>query len=114
MKWQKYLFIRHLDIDKRGHAPNLIDEVFVMTDKSKKITILINQQPFHFDVHELEPNDFRKAIQAPTDHEVWLVVHSPDPEGQLPVDDVQITGPVEIKSGQRYRVVPPGTFGRTK
>jgi len=35
----------------------------------------------------------------------------PDPEGQLPVDDIQITSPVEIKDGQQYRVVPPGTFG---
>jgi len=79
--------------------------------EKKKITILINQRPFHFQQDILTPEDFRNAIGAPSDYEVWLIVHSPDPEGQLPVDDVQITGPVQIKDGQRYRVVPPGTFG---
>jgi hypothetical protein len=79
----------------------------------KKITIHINQEPFHFEgVTTLNPHDFRDKVKAPADYEVWLIVRDPDPEGQLPVDDVQITGPVEIKSGQRYRVVPPGTFGR--
>ena len=79
--------------------------------KKKKITIHINQKPFHFEVSELTPDEFRAAVEAPDDHEVWFIVHSPDPEGQLPVDDLQITGSTEIESGQRYRVVPPGTFG---
>jgi len=76
------------------------------------ITILINQQPHHYDVEELGPNDFRQAVSAPNDYEIWQVVGAPDPEGQLPEDDVQITSTVSITSGQRYRVVPPGTFGR--
>ena len=81
-------------------------------DKKKKtITILINQKPFHFEVLELTPSEFRAAVEAPDDHEVWLVVRSPDPEGQLPIDDLQIAGSTEIENGQRYRVVPPGTFG---
>lgn len=80
-------------------------------EKNKKITIHINQKPYHFEVSMLAPDDFRQAVQAPGDYEVWLIIHSPDPEGQLPVDDIQITGSVEIKSGQKYRVVPPGTFG---
>ena len=79
--------------------------------EKKKITILINQKPFHFEKDTLTPEDFRNAIHAPADYEVWLVVHNPDAEGQLPVDDIQVTGPVHIKDGQRYRVVPPGTFG---
>lgn len=79
--------------------------------EKKKITILINQRPFHFQEETLSPVDFRNAISAPSDYEVWLVVRSPDPEGQLPQDDRQITAAVEIKNGQRYRVVPPGTFG---
>lgn len=77
----------------------------------KKITIHINQNPYQFEKIELSPEDFRSAVQAPNEYEVWLNVKSPDPEGQLPVDDVQITNVVSIKSGQRYRVVPPGTFG---
>ena len=79
--------------------------------EKKKITIHINQRPFHFEKDTLTPEDFRSAVSAPADYEVWLIVHNPDAEGQLPVDDVQVTGPVQIKDGQRYRVVPPGTFG---
>jgi hypothetical protein len=52
----------------------------------EKITILINQRPFHFEVDTLVPGDFRHAVGAPDDHEVWRVVHNPDPEGQLPID----------------------------
>lgn len=76
-----------------------------------KITILINQRPFHFDHGTLAPEEFRNAVNAPGDYEIWRTVHDPDPEGQLPTDDVQVTGPVAVKSGQRFRVVPPGTFG---
>ncbi len=78
---------------------------------SKKITIIINQQPFHFEKTSLAPQDFRDAVIAPSDFEVWRIIKNPDPEGQLPTDDIQITSPVEIKSGEKYRVVPPGTFG---
>ena len=77
----------------------------------KKITIHINQKPYHFEQSELAPQDFRDAVGAPNDYEVWLIIKSPDPEGQLPVDDIQITDIVQIENGQRYRVVPPGTFG---
>lgn len=77
----------------------------------KKTTIQINQKPHQFEETTLSPDDFRNAVNAPSDYEVWLIVKSPDPEGQLPVDDIQITESVEIESGQRYRVVPPGTFG---
>jgi hypothetical protein len=77
----------------------------------RKVTTLINQHPYHFEKDVLSPQDFRDAVGAPQEYEVWLVVKNPDPEGQLPVDDIQVTAPVEVNSGQRYRVVPPGTFG---
>ncbi len=79
--------------------------------KDHKITIHINQTPYHFDQDTLSPQDFRDAVHAPVEYEIWFITKSPDPEGQLPVDDVQIISLVEIKNGQRYRVVPPGTFG---
>ena len=79
--------------------------------ETKKITIVINQSPFHFDQTTLSPDEFRAAVSTPADYEVWRIVKDPDPEGQLPVDDVQITTPVQINNGERYRVVPPGTFG---
>ena len=78
---------------------------------ARKITIIINQKPYHFEVDTLSPDDFRQAVGAPSDYEVWRIVRDPDPEGQLPVDDEQITGPTKIENGQRFRVVPPGTFG---
>ena len=40
-----------------------------------KITILINQKPFHFEKETLIPEDFRSAVNAPSDYEVWLIVH---------------------------------------
>jgi len=75
------------------------------------ITILINQKPFHVDHDTLSPHDFRNLVQAPADYEVWRIIKSPDPEGQLPVDDEQVTAAITVKSGERFRVVPPGTFG---
>lgn len=78
---------------------------------NNKINIHINKEPYHFERSELTPQDFREAVGEPNDYEVWLIVKSPDPEGELPKDDIQITGPVQIQNGQRYRVVPPGTFG---
>ncbi len=77
----------------------------------EKITILINQRPVHFEKTTLAPEEFRKAVSAPTDYEVWKIIKDPDPEGQLPLDDIQITAAVQINSGERFRVVPPGTFG---
>ena len=72
---------------------------------------MINSKPFTFDKNVLEPGDFRKKVNAPDEYEVWKIVKDADPEGALPADDIQITGPVTVKSGERFRVVPPGTFG---
>jgi hypothetical protein len=77
----------------------------------ERVTILINQKPYHVEQTTLGPQDFRDLAHAPADYEVWRIVKSPDPEGQLPVDDQQVTAPVTVKSGERFRVVPPGTFG---
>jgi len=82
------------------------------TQTKTKVTIIINKHPFHFATDELEPADFRKAVDAPAEYEVWRVVKDSDPEGQLPIDDIQVTARTPIKSGEHYRVVPPGTFGR--
>lgn len=76
-----------------------------------RTTVLVNQRPFHFEEEVLSPNDFRSAVELPAEYEVWKIIKAPDPEGQLPLDDIQITEPVSIQNGERYRVVPPGTFG---
>ena len=75
------------------------------------ITILINQVPHHLTGGTVSAEEIRSLASADADYEVWKVVKSPDPEGQLPVDDVQVKGSIEVKSGDKFRVVPPGTFG---
>lgn len=82
-----------------------------MQDTKKKVTVIINEKRFQFETTRLCPDDFRKAVGADSDYEVWQVVGRPDPEGQLPQNDVQITDCVEVKDGARFKVVPPGTFG---
>lgn len=79
--------------------------------KEQEITILINQKPFHLESSLVTAAAIREIVDAPEDYEVWKVIKSPDPEGQLPLDDEMITESVEVKSGDRFRVVPPGTFG---
>lgn len=81
---------------------------------TKQITILINQRPFHLEDKTLDPAGFRELVGAPDDYEVWRIEGNPDPEGQLPEDDEQVMGPTEVRSGQRFRVVPPGTFGASR
>lgn len=75
------------------------------------VTILINQVPHHLTTTTITADEIKKLAGADNDYEVWKVVKSPDPEGQLPVDDVQVKGSIEVKSGDKFRVVPPGTFG---
>ena len=79
--------------------------------RPKKITIIVNQKPYQVEKQILAPDDFRALVGAPADYEVWKIVKSPDPEGQLPIDDEQVTEPIKVRNGERFRVVPPGTFG---
>lgn len=79
--------------------------------KEDHVTILINQVPHHLTTTTITADEIRKLAGADNDYEVWQVVKAPDPEGQLPVDDIQIKESIEVKSGDKFRVVPPGTFG---
>ncbi len=78
---------------------------------SQQVAILVNQKPMHLETDEVTPEQLREFAKLPADYEVWKVVGNADPEGQLPKDDVLVTGPTKVKSGDRFRVVPPGTFG---
>lgn len=80
-------------------------------ERSAHVTILVNGHPHHLEQTVLAASEIRSLVAAPSDYEVWKVIKAPDPEGQLPVDDQQVTGSIEVKSGDRFRVVPPGTFG---
>jgi hypothetical protein len=78
-----------------------------------KITIIINSKPYEVEKQVLTPDDFRELVKAPADYEVWRIVGSPDPEGQPAKNDQQVTGPITVHEGERFRVVPPGFFGLT-
>lgn len=77
----------------------------------KKITIIVNRKSYEVPKEVMAPEDFRNLVGAPSDYEVWKVIRNPDPEGEPPKDDVQVTAPITVKNGDRFRVVPPGTFG---
>ncbi len=77
----------------------------------KKITIIVNGSPYHLESDVITPEGMRSLVDAPSDYEVWKTVKDPDPEGQLPIDDIQILESTTVESGQKFRVVPPGTFG---
>ena len=76
-----------------------------------KITIIINRKSYEAPSEMMNPEDFRGLIGAPNDYEVWKIIRDPDPEGQPAKDDVQVTQSIKVKNGDRFRVVPPGTFG---
>jgi hypothetical protein len=103
-----------------GRAPfngvHKIRRRYLVMNKGKEhqeehITILINQVPHHLDASTITADAIKQLAKADNDYEVWKVIKSPDPEGQLPVDDIQVKGTIEVKSGDKFRVVPPGTFG---
>lgn len=77
----------------------------------ERVTIIVNQHPYHLDTNTADADLIRGLVGAPAEYEVWKIEGAPDPEGQLPVDDIQVTGTIEVKNGDRFRVVPPGTFG---
>lgn len=74
-------------------------------------TIHVNQHPHHVEAETLTAAEIRGLANAPANYEVWKIIKNPDPEGQLPMDDQMVTDSIAIKSGDRFRVVPPGTFG---
>jgi hypothetical protein len=82
-----------------------------MSHDDHKVTIHVNQRPFHLEQTTITAAEIRGLIQAPQDYEVWKIIKQPDPEGQLPVDDILVTGTIDIANGDKFRVVPPGTFG---
>ena len=82
-----------------------------MSHDERKTTIQVNQTPFHLEQTAMDATELRALIQAPPDYEVWKIIKNPDPEGQLPIDDLLVSGAIEISNGDKFRVVPPGSFG---
>lgn len=73
--------------------------------KTKKITIIINDKPHHFEGTTVSVAEIKHVAGIPPANLLFLEV--PGPGDDLPITDEMIT----IKSGQHYYDMPPGNFG---
>jgi hypothetical protein len=71
-----------------------------------KITIIINQRPFHLDVNEASGRDLKALADIPIGNLLFREV--PGPGDDLPISDDEV---VELKSGEHFYDMPPGNFG---
>jgi hypothetical protein len=80
-------------------------------DKDNKITILINQTPHEAPKPVMTGMEIKQLGGGPLDYWLILVVKSPDEVAGG--DDKQIKDEenVELKSGMRFRIINPATFG---
>jgi len=73
--------------------------------KTKKITIIVNDNPYHFEFTKVSVADIKQVAGIPAANLLFLEV--PGPGDDVPITDEVIT----IKSGQHYYDMPPGNFG---
>ena len=80
-------------------------------DKDKKITILINQTTHEALKPVMTGMEIKQLGGGPLDYWLILIVKSPDEVAGG--DDKQIKDEenVALKSGMRFRIVNPATFG---
>lgn len=82
-----------------------------MSPPEEKITILINQKPFHVNSSSLTGKEIKELANEPLEKLLVKVVEAPDPVAGG--DDIIIGNDeiVELKSGMRFRIVNAATFG---
>lgn len=73
--------------------------------KTKKITIIVNDKPYHFEGTRVSVAEIKQVAGIPAANLLFLEV--PGPGDDVPITDEVIT----IKSGQHYYDMPPGNFG---
>lgn len=79
---------------------------------SKKIKIIINSNPFEVSNATMTGLEIKTLAGEPAEYLLVLIVKDPDPQAggdDKPIGDGDV---VELKSGMRFRVVNPGTFGK--
>jgi hypothetical protein len=81
-------------------------------DKDKKITILINNTPYEAPKAAMTGLEIKQLAGGPLDYWLILVVKSPDPVAGGDDKQIQDEELVDLKSGMRFRIVNPATFGR--
>lgn len=76
-----------------------------------KITILINTEPYEAPKPAMTGLEIKDLAGGPLDY--WLILNVKSPDPVAGGDDRQIsdTETVELKSGMRFRIVNPATFG---
>jgi hypothetical protein len=80
-------------------------------EKGKKITILINNRPYEAPKPAMTGREIKELGGGPMDYWLILTVKSPDPVAGGDDKQIQDAEVVELKSGMRFRIVNPATFG---
>ena len=76
------------------------------TRTRERVTVIINQKPYHFDEDEVTGRALKERAAIPDANLLFLEV--PGPGDDLLIGDDQI---VELKSGEHFYDMPPGNFG---
>lgn len=76
-----------------------------------RITILINNKPYEAPRPAMTGLEIKELGGGPPDYWLILVVKSPDPVAGGDDKQIQDAETVELKSGMRFRIVNPATFG---
>ena len=80
-------------------------------DHDKKITILINNTPHEAPKPSMIGREIKDLGGGPMDYWLILVVKSADPAAGGDDKQIQDEEVVDLKSGMRFRIVNPATFG---
>jgi hypothetical protein len=79
--------------------------------KEHKITILINNKPYEAPKPVMTGLEIKQLGGGPLDYWLILIVKSVDPAAGGDDKQIQDAEIVELKSGMRFRIVNPATFG---
>jgi hypothetical protein len=82
-----------------------------MNQHDHKITILINNTPFEAPKPVMTGLEIKQLGGGPLDYWLILVVKSPDQQAGGDDQRIEDQQAVELKSGMRFRIVNPATFG---
>lgn len=81
------------------------------TQHETNITILINQKPHKVTKSSMTGKEIKELGGGPINYLLVLVVKDPDPIAGGDDKIIADGDSVELKSGMRFRIVNPATFG---
>ncbi len=80
-------------------------------EKDKKITILINNRPYEAPKPSMTGREIKELGSGLMDYWLILVVKSADDVAGGDDKQIQDEEVVDLKSGMKFRIVNPATFG---